>query len=179
MTESKFTLLRQIVLIGSTVLLLLGLFWIARAFIVDGTLRFGNPVGSLELAGAASSESEAQPRRVRAEVTRVRGAQVVRPGDKCDFLVERRPLENGAFYCNAQIVCGGQLLYGGPDRGYFACALYDAPRRDVVGTDANTSSEDHDPALNLDTQAGVLRVWDDERGALREFEVEAEVLDVN
>jgi hypothetical protein len=178
MNQAQATVLRRTLLTLSALLFVVGAYWIGRAFIVDGQLRFGNPVAGDTIGGMPSDGQDAQPRRVRAEVTRVRGAAVVRAGDKCEFLVERRPLDNGSFYCNAQVVCGGKLIYGGPERGFFACALYEEPRRDIVGSDPSTTSADHDAALHLDTQAGVLRVWDDARGVLGAFEIEADVLDV-
>ncbi|MDB4990392.1 MAG: hypothetical protein JWN04_5570, partial [Myxococcaceae bacterium] len=104
-TVDRSALVRKGVLAVSTILGLLGLFWIGRSFRIDGKLRFGNPS---ELTALASDAPDPQPRQVRAEVTRVRGAPVVRPGDKCDFLVERRPRERDSFYCNAQVVCGGR-----------------------------------------------------------------------
>ncbi len=172
--------LRRFVLFVSAALLAVGLFRIGKGFFVGGSLRLGNPVRGVVGAPAGESEpGDVQPRRIRAEVTRVRGNQIVRVSDKCEFLVERRPLENGSFYCNAQVVCGGKLVYGGPDRGYFACKLYDEPRRDVVGSDPSTTSADHDPALSLDTRAGVLHVWDDARGAEGAFDLEADVIDVD
>jgi hypothetical protein len=45
-----------------------------------------------------------------------------------------------------------------------------------MGSDPLTTGSDKDAALHLDTQAGVLRVWDDAHGAHGAFEVEAEVL---
>ncbi len=172
--------LRRLVLFVSAVLLAFGLFRIVQGSFVHGALRLGNPVERVDPGrdGSLRGGGE-QPRRVRAEVTRVGGNQIVRVSDKCEFLVERRRLEDGSFYCNAQVVCGGKLVYGGPDRGYFACQLHDTPRRDVVGSDPSTTGTDHDPALALDTRTGVLRVWDDARGADGAFDIEADVTDVN
>jgi hypothetical protein len=154
----------------------LGLYWIGRAFVVDGKLRFGNPVP--EDLALEDVTSDVQPRQVRAEVTRVQGARVVSLGDRCEFLVERRMRDQSSFYCNAQVVCGGKLLYGGPDRGYFACRLFEGDRRDVVGGDPNTTGSDQDAAIQLDTRNGLLRIWDDAKGPLGAFEIEAEVFSV-
>jgi hypothetical protein len=166
-------------LLLSFVLGAVGLYQIAGTFFVRGRLRFGNPVSAGATRITDPTERSVAPRRVRIEVTRVKGDLGISPGAKCEFLVEKRPLKNGTFYCNAQITCGSKLLYGGQERGYFTCALYDLPRRDIVGSDPTTSASDHDAALHLDTQAGVLRVWDDEQGPNGKFEVEADVLSVD
>ncbi len=176
-TSGKLQLTRRAILVASALLAVVGIYRLSRAFVVNGELRFGNPVSSA-VARIDPSERSFAPRRVRAEVTRVRGNQVVKPGARCEFLVQKKPLDNGTFYCNAQVMCASKLVYGGPNAGYFICALYEVPRRDVVGTDPATTRQDHDPAMHLDTQAGVLRVWDDERGALGAFELEADVLSV-
>lgn len=170
-------LLRRIVLWISGLLSLVGMYWIGRAFVVDGQVRFGNPVGGAHALPRLSAGAF-EPREVRAEITRVEGNPGVSEGDKCTFLVERRARDENSFYCNAQVVCAGKLLYGGPNRGYFPCRLFESPRRDVIGTDPSTTSADQDAALYLDTRAGVMRVWDDARGALGAFKVEADVLSV-
>lgn len=171
--------LRRLVLFVSAVLLAFGLFRIGQGFFVHGALHLGNPVGLRVPDRDRSLRGDGEmPRRVRAEVTRVGGHQIVRVSDKCEFLVEQRPLEDGSFYCNAQVMCGGKLVYGGPDRGFFACQLHETPRRDVVGSDPSTTGTDHDPALALDTRTGVLRVWDDVHGSDGAFDIEADVIDV-
>lgn len=181
--QGRASAVRRILLVVSAALGLVGLFWIARSFRIDGKLRFGNPT---ELSPLSTETPDPQPRQVRAEVTRVRGAGLVgsdvaagvKAGDKCEFLVERRLRERDSFYCNAQVVCGGRLLFGGPDRGYFACKLFDDEHRDVVGSDPNTTSADEDAAISLNTREGVMRIWDDARGRLGEFSLEAEILSI-
>jgi hypothetical protein len=171
------SIIQRGVLTASVLLLGVGLYWISRSFVVEGQLRFGNPVEAGPMLGAETSDP--QPRQVRAEVTRVTGNAVVREGDKCEFLVERRLRDQDSFYCNAQVVCGGRLLYGGPDRGFFACKLSEQERRDVVGSDPNTTGADRDGAIHLNTIEGVMRIWDDEQGPLGAFAVEAEILSVH
>jgi len=166
---------RKGVMLVSIALTSVGAFWIGRSFLIDGKLRFGNPT---ELTGVADDTSDPQPRQVRAEVTRVRGNPVVREGDRCEFLIERPLRSRDAFHCRAQVVCGGRLLFGGPDRGYFVCKLYDDERRDVVGDDPNTTNSDKDGAFHINTRNGVMRIWDDEQGVLGAFDVEAEILSV-
>lgn len=157
----------------SALLGLVGTYWIGRSFLVDGKLRFGNPVG----VNVQGGSFDPQPRQVRAEVTRVVGDSEVRPGDMCEFLVERRLREKESFYCNAQVVCGGRLLFGGPQRGFFSCRLEEGEHREVIGTDASTI--DGDPAFSINTALGVMRVWDDGQIGGRAYEVEAEVLSVH
>ena len=166
--------MRRSVLAVSALFCIAGLVRIGRSFVVDGSLRFGNPIGEAPPQQAALLV--AQPLTVRAEVTRVTGATVAQLGESCQFLVEQRPRDARSFYCNAQVMCGAKLLYGGPDRGFFPCRFYEGDRRDVIGTDPSTTREDKDGALSLDTRSGVLRVWDDASGPHGAFELEAEIL---
>ena len=171
------TLARRVVLGVSALLCTMGLMRIGRSFVVDGHVRLGNPI-----RGEGREENALQgsaPLTVRAEVTRVGGAPVVQLGETCHFLVEQRQRDARSFYCNAQVMCGGKLLYGGPERGFFPCRFYEGERRDVVGTDPSTTREDKDGALSLDTRSGVLRLWDDLSGPNGAFEIEAEVLSVH
>jgi hypothetical protein len=167
------------VLIVSGILGAIGALWIADAMYLDGELRVGNPVGASEF------ERGEPPRRVRAEVVRSTGESGVRVGAICEFLVQRVPLPNPdetsgkqRYYCNAQVSCGGTLVYGGPDRGFFPCVLHVGTQRHVVGADASTTRDDHDAAMKLDTPAGLLKVWDDRFGTLGEFEIVADVIQV-
>ena len=168
---------RRAVLAVSALLAVVGAYWIGRAFMVDGRVSFGNPVEPSGRDGVNAFDRE--PRQVRAEITRVTGAQILRPGDKCEFLIERRPRENASPYCNTQIVCGGRLVFGGPDRGYFACRFETDHRRDVTGSEPVTSGRDGDSAFYINTAEGVMRVWDDEAGMYGAFQIEADVLSVH
>jgi hypothetical protein len=147
----------------------LGLYWIAKAFVIDGHVRFGNPVDT------AAAEAP-HPLVIRAEITRVSQGELVRPGQTCDLLVQHAPRKDGRSECNAQVTCGARLLYGGPQRGYFPCQVTDGLRTDVIGLDASTSRTDQDPAFKLDTRLGVLSIWDDETGPLGAYKVDADVL---
>lgn len=116
------------------------------------------------------------PRAITATVESVSGTPGVSVGQTCEFNVERRDRDDGSgFWCNAQVVCGGHLLYGGPTAGFFPCTLFEAPSRGVVGSDPNTTSQDQDAAMSLDTVQRHLEIWDDARGALGEFRVVARV----
>lgn len=112
---------------------------------------------------------------VRATVTAVEGSIGVDVGAECGFAVDRRDRSDGTFWCNAQIVCGGRLLYGGPEAGYFPCTLFEQPRRDVVGSDPQTHEDDRDAAMSIDTTTGALEIWDDASGELGRFRVRARV----
>jgi hypothetical protein len=177
MASSASTYLKRFVLLGSALLGCVGLFWIGRSFMVNGELRFGNPVGGADLLPASANTDP--PRVVRAEVVRAEGGSGVRGGDKCEGLVNRHLTKDGSWMCNAQVMCGERLVYGGPERGYFPCRLDEAERREVVGTDGATTDQDKDGALYLDTRKGVMKVWDDERGTLGKFKLEADVISVN
>lgn len=115
------------------------------------------------------------PRIVRATVVEVEGSVRTPVGALCAFTVDPRERPDLAPWCNAQIVCDGQLLYGGPEAGYFPCELSELPRRDVSGRDEGTTRDDGDAAMALDTRAGTLEIRDDETGALGRFRVTARV----
>lgn len=114
-------------------------------------------------------------RRVRATVTEVSGLADVAVGTSCSADVTRHDREDGTFWCNAQILCGARLLYGGGTAGFFPCVLYEGPRRDVVGSDSSTSREDRDGSMSLNTIGGSLEIRDDSSGANGEFRVLARV----
>ncbi|HJL16683.1 MAG TPA: hypothetical protein RMH99_13555 [Sandaracinaceae bacterium LLY-WYZ-13_1] len=117
------------------------------------------------------------PRRITATVERS-DLRSVPAGASCRFDVRRAARPDGTFWCNAQVRCAGQLLYGGPRAGYFDCTLYERPHRHVVGEDFDTSSEDTDAAMRLDTLGHELVVRDDAAGRHGAFEVHARVTEV-
>lgn len=119
-----------------------------------------------------------RPHRVRAEVERVEGLARLRRGATCEFDVIEERQADGSDWCNAQVQCGGLLLYGGPRAGYFKCSLFERPERHVVGEDSETTSQDFDGAMRLDTVRGELVVRDDPRGPHGAFVVRARVTDV-
>lgn len=128
--------------------------------------------------GVLAPPGDLSPRLVHATVTAVSGDRVgIAVGASCDFNVEREDAADGSFVCNAQVVCGGRLLYGGPGAGYFPCTLYAGPPRHVVGSDLDTTTADHDGAMSLDTH-GTLELWDDATGPNGEFRVTATVVSV-
>ena len=128
-------------------------------------------------SGTSEAPGDRAPRTVRATITSMTGAAGVSVGQTCEFNVERRDSDDGAgFACNAQIVCGGHLLYGGPMGGFFPCTLFTAPTHGVVGTDPNTTGQDGDAAMSVDSVQSRLEIWDDASGANGEFRVIAHIV---
>jgi hypothetical protein len=108
---------------------------------------------------------------VRARVERVDGAIDVRPGDECVLGVWRVRADHptGGSWCRTQLACGGELLYGGDESGYFECA------NEGIGRDAETTEVDGDPALDLRVPDGALVITDDVHGARGAFRIEASI----
>lgn len=106
------------------------------------------------------------PIHLECTITELEGTVPIAVGDRCGFAIERHVRPDGSYQCNAQIVCGGTLLFGGAGSGFFACTIGGPPRRDVVGTDPDPSGADGDAALAIDTARGSIEIWDDEAGAL-------------
>ncbi len=115
------------------------------------------------------------PRHIEAVVEEVSGLDDVSVGDTCSFDVTRHDRPDRTFWCNAQVRCGGQLLYGGAGAGFFDCTLYEQPERHVVGEDPRTTSQDGDAAMRLDTLRSTLTVRDDPRGRLGAFSLRGRV----
>lgn len=113
----------------------------------------------------------ASPRTGVATVTTGTGLPVLTPGAACRFVIQ--PPTAPQPMCTAMIVCGDQTLYGGGNTGVFPCTIAAPPARHVVGHD--TATDDGDPAMEIDTRAGTLRVWDAARGARPAFRVEARI----
>ena len=116
-----------------------------------------------------------QPWHIQARVTEVEGLSNVRIGSTCEFNVARIDRPDRTFWCNAQITCAGQLLYGGQNAGYFDCTLYDSPERHVVGEDPMSSRQDRDAAMRLNTLANELTIHDDQSGPLGRYRVRATI----
>lgn len=110
--------------------------------------------------------------RVAAEVTSVDG-NVVPSGSRCLFDLE--PPADSQSLCRAQVVCGGQLVYGGQRAGYFPCTVTSGKPLAIAGRDDQSTAEDGDAAMAIDTAARTLTVRDDERGFHGAFELEARI----
>lgn len=188
-------------LIGCAGLLVLGLcgatafgvFMVAQRDAVAGPGRPAQPIGQPnqpigqpnqpigqpnQPSGGPMLPGNTTPRMVTATVSAVTGSRPVPEGAICSFAVERHAQANG-YWCRSQVVCAGQLLYGGANSGYFNCTLHESPRRDVVGADTDTTATDTDAAFEIDTQRGFLRVRDDAAGIHGAFSVEARVTQVH
>jgi hypothetical protein len=122
---------------------------------------------------AIGAPPEPAVRLVRATVTASSGLADVTVGTPCTVEVRR---SDDSDQCHAQIDCGPRHLYGSESLGFFTCTLFvGGTRPDIQGADAMTTREDTDPAMSLDTVAGVLTLRDDETGTLGAFSVSANV----
>ena len=140
----------------------------------------GNPVAApaTGTGGGAPPGVDFSPREVVATVERVTPGAPAAYGAECRFSVEGQAHPQLGYWCNAQIQCGGRLLYGGPSAGFFPCVLAPSPARDVAGEDASTSSQDRDAAMRIDTANRSLTIRDDSAGANGEYVVDARVVSV-
>lgn len=134
------------------------------------------PPPSLPPPPSSTTVEDHPPITVHATITEVSGSPGVTVGQTCEFNVERRDRDDGSgFWCNAQVVCGGHLLYGGPMAGFFPCTLFDSPTRGVVGSDPNTTSVDQDAAFSIDTSQLTMELHDDASGPNGELHVAAHI----
>jgi len=110
---------------------------------------------------------------LQADVTQVTGSLSGRVSGQCQFAIETVQ-SNAGLRCRTQILCDGTLVYGGPQSGFFDCRV-DVSRRSVSGVDANTTSEDSDAAMTIDTDSHVLIVRDDASGPVGAFTLAATI----
>ena len=115
---------------------------------------------------------------IEATVTASAGHEHVQAGSACRFLVARRSGGPEGERCQAQVVCARWCIYGGASGGFLPCRFRSSPAANVAGKDTETTSVDGDGGLEIDTQQGVLRVWDDASGAAGEFRIEARITGV-
>lgn len=121
----------------------------------------------------------ATPLVIRANVDEIDGSRPVEPGVSCEMTVERHTLPSPpGFWCRTQILCGGKLLYGGPQAGYFYCDWSNPAVRHVRGEDGETYRIDNDAAMALDTRAQTLTIRDDDGGAHGAYTLRARVTEV-
>jgi hypothetical protein len=143
----------------------------------------GKPPFGAPGAGPAGPQAPVPvPRlRVAATVRSVRGgAGRDRRGDfplasGATCLFDVQPPDATTSMCRAQVVCGGQLLFGGENAGYFPCTVAAGAPPSISGRDDATTGTDHDAAMTLDTGRGLLTVEDDERGPYGAFTLEARI----
>ena len=115
-------------------------------------------------------------RTVQATITQAIGNSPAPVNATCNFVVSATSEATNppSVTCRAQVVCGGQLLYGGPNSGYFPCTVSDQPPS-VIGRDDSTTSTDTDAAMTLDTSAGTLMVHDDAGGPHGAYSITARI----
>ena len=134
--------------------------------------------GKPPVGGGVALPQEPKIRMIRATVTAVTGTKPVEDGAICAFTVEEHDWgQPPGYWCRSQVVCGGKLLYGGSSSGYFPCRLTEGSP-DVVGEDPDTTSEDTDASIELDTLDKRLSIHDDSSGPHGEYTLLAEVTEV-
>lgn len=109
------------------------------------------------------------PITVDATITNVSGSLSGRVSRGCHFVVDP-PDDRGR--CRTQITCDSVLVYGGPTAGYFPCR-FDSASRSVNGSDTETTSDDGDAAMTVDTGSRTLQIRDDATGPSGEFSLSA------
>ena len=119
-----------------------------------------------------------RPIGIVATVVQAVGSAPVAVGTECRFQVERRTKDDGSYWCNSQIGCGGRLLYGGATAGFYPCNYVDGAARHVVGTDPETTSADGDARMEIDTYRSVLSIADDQAGAFGAYTLVARIVAV-
>ena len=96
------------------------------------------------------------------------------PGTVCDLPITAETQQDGTQTCHVVMTCGGQVLYGDAQQGFFPCQFSTSPPR-VVGQDANTSMADHDGAFNIDTTQSTVALADDFLGRAGMFTLSANI----
>lgn len=129
----------------------------------------GDP--TVAVAAPPSPAGVADVHRVTATITSASGLPNLGVGSQCVASVGRADRPDGTFWCNAQVLCGGTLVYGGATAGYFPCTIFSGDPWGVSGSEDQTTSVDQDPAFRIDTRAGILEARDDAAGALGAYSV--------
>lgn len=111
--------------------------------------------------------------RIRFHVKEVTGNSPLSVGQECEFPVARRPKNDGGYWCQAEVVCGGQRLYGGARAGFFPCVFSESS---VRGGEAQTTAQDGDAAFQIDEKNKKLLIFDDEKGPFGNYRITAEVV---
>jgi hypothetical protein len=109
------------------------------------------------------------PLELTATVTRVTGSLAGRVSRSCRFVVEATETPGS---CRTQITCDAILVYGGATAGYFPCR-FDSAARTVSGADTQTTTDDGDGAMTVDTASRTLQIHDDASGTNGEFSIAA------
>jgi hypothetical protein len=142
-------------------------------FAADADSAPGDPAVTLPPRGGSAPSAPALPRvRISATVASASGSAVPN-GAECLFDVEPPP--DARSMCRAQVVCGGQLVYGGQNAGYFPCSVAPGNPPSIAGREDDTTSADGDAAMAIDTAARTLAVRDDARGPHGAFTIVARI----
>lgn len=128
------------------------------------------PVGAPDPLAQPAGEP---PFTLEARVTEATGSLAGRVRESCRFAIEQVQGASGPR-CRTQVVCDSILVYGGPRAGFFDCRA-DAARRSVSGSDAQTTGQDGDAAMTVDTDARTLRIEDDAAGPSGAFTLTATI----
>lgn len=164
---------------GKPIWILTGLLVVLGLFTCGGIGVFiavaPRPPPVVENPVADPTGADLGPRQIEATVTSSEGAAPVAVGSSCSFEVLTQPAQGGGYMCNAQIYCAGRLLYGGPNAGYFPCTVFGPPNRGVVGRDAQTTANDGDSSMEMDTSQHLLMVGDDPTGTFGAYSVVARI----
>lgn len=121
-----------------------------------------------------SLDLDLSPRRVTATVVEVEGSSPIARGATCAFDIEIIDRQNGLL-CHTEAVCGGYLLYGSAQNGYFPCTVEEPPGRGIDGRDVNSTAVDSDPRFEINGQNETIRIADDPTGIYGSFRVVARV----
>ena len=108
------------------------------------------------------------PRTLTATVQHAKGAPGIVVGGTCRVLVAG--LSGAAGQCRLSIACGGKVLYGGP-HNYISCTIGSGAPHDVHAVDADPTSVDGDPMLDLDTAQKQVHIRDEAKPKLGELDV--------
>jgi len=139
--------------------------------LLQGSLEVGGQsVDVLSCSGAASGAVPAVS--LQGTVTTVTGTPPVAAGTACQVIVN--PVSAGGFTCRIQIICNGQMLYGGGTTGFAHCGV--APGPDglvgVTAQDTATTPQDRDPAVDLRLAEGRVILSDMAGSALWSITIE-------
>ncbi len=84
----------------------------------------------------------------------------VEEGTMCDLEVSHVRRNAEGFWCQAELSCAGQRLYGGSGQGYFECDWRPVPDGLIEGYDPDQTAVDGDPAITV-MESGDEMTFDD------------------
>lgn len=104
-------------------------------------------------------------RRIRATVSQAMGSAPAPVGSTCEISIGQHARQGGAPWCRANVICAGQLLYGGSNQGYFNCQFANGASPMITGQDGDTTVTDGDAAFRIDTTQSVVELRDSAPGS--------------